>query len=264
MALDIWQVDAFADRPFAGNPAAVCVLDETREDSWLQGVAAEMNLSETAFLLRRAENWSLRWFTPTVEVDLCGHATLASAHVLWNECGVDKTRALVFETLSGVLGATWCGGLIELDFPSRPSEPVPAPPGLQRALGVPFLLTERNVDDVVVMVDDEATLRSIEPDFGALAGLPFRGILVTAPSHSDRYDFVSRFFAPAIGIDEDPVTGAAHTCLAPLWRRRLGRDEMVGFQMSSRGGEVRVRVIGDRVHLAGRAVTVLRGRLTVE
>jgi PhzF family phenazine biosynthesis protein len=263
MGLPLFQVDAFTDRPFAGNPAAVCVLDGERDDAWLQSVAAEMNLSETAFLRGAGTDWQLRWFTPAVEVDLCGHATLASAHALWEAGFADPAAPLLFQTRSGALAASRRGEEIELDFPAEPASPAEPPSGLLDALGVTARFVGRNRLDYLVEVESEEWLRGIRPRFAALAtaGGPVRGVIVTSPSADPRFDFVSRYFAPAVGIDEDPVTGAAHCCLGPFWGERLGRSELVGFQASPRGGIVRVRLGRGRVFLGGRAVTVLRGEL---
>jgi PhzF family phenazine biosynthesis protein len=263
MGVLLIQVDAFTDRPFAGNPAAVCVLEGERDDGWLQAVASEMNLSETAFLRREGSEWRLRWFTPTVEVDLCGHATLASAHALWEAGLADAGVPLVFRTRSGALSATRRGDGIELDFPAEPASPAEPPPDLLDALGVPARFVGRNRLDYLVETESEEALRRACPRFAALASASgaARGVIVTAPSSASRFDFVSRYFAPAAGIDEDPVTGSAHCCLGPFWADRLGRSELVGFQASPRGGVVHVRIGGDRVFLGGRAVTVLRGEL---
>jgi PhzF family phenazine biosynthesis protein len=262
MGLPLFQVDAFTREPFAGNPAAVCLLPEPRESGWMQSVAAEMNLSETAFLVRQADGFELRWFTPAVEVDLCGHATLASAHVLWEAGHLAPDASARFFTRSGLLTARRAGDWIELDFPAEPAEPADAPDALSRALGVTLKSAGRNRMDYLVEVEDEQTLRDLKPDFPLLAALPARGIIVTSRSASPAYDFVSRFFAPAAGIDEDPVTGSAHCCLGPFWGSRLVKEEMVAYQASARGGVVRVRVGEERVYLGGQAVTVLRGELT--
>lgn len=255
------QVDAFTDRPFAGNPAAVCVLAAAREESWMQLVAREMNLAETAFLVRRADGFDLRWFTPMCEVDLCGHATLASAHALWEGGHLPEGAVARFHTRSGQLTAERQGGLIWLDFPSTPAEPAPAPAELRDGLGVPLEFVGRTPFDYLVEVERESTLRSLTPDLRLLGKLPVRGVIVTARSESAGRDFTSRFFAPAAGVPEDPVTGSAHCALAPYWAARLGRQELIGFQASARGGEVRVRLAGNRVLLGGQAVTVLRGEL---
>ena len=262
MALAVHQVDAFTSEPFAGNPAAVCILESARDESWMQHVAREMNLSETAFLVPRDDGWDLRWFTPTVEVELCGHATLASAHVLWETGALAAGRAAAFHTKSGVLTATRDGELIELDFPATPAAQAPTPLGLDSALGALPRWVGKTRFDYLLELESEDAVLSLAPDHGKLRELSVRGVIVTARSSGDR-DFVSRFFAPGSGIDEDPVTGSAHCALAPFWAERIGRDALVGYQASKRGGTVRVRVDGDRVRLGGSAVTVLRGELLV-
>jgi PhzF family phenazine biosynthesis protein len=262
--LPVFHVDAFTDRPFAGNPAAVCILDSEREDTWLAAFAAEMNLSETAFLRREGAAWRLRWFTPSVEVDLCGHATLASAHVLWEAGHAVPEEPLTFRTKSGDLSATRRGESIELDFPAEPAEPSDPPAGVLEALGVAATrFSGANRMDLLLLLDSEAAVRGLQPDFGALAAAcgPARGVIVTAPSETPGFDFVSRFFAPSVGIDEDPVTGSAHCCLGPFWAGRLHKRELNGYQASRRGGAVSVRVGDERVQLGGRAVTILRGEL---
>lgn len=263
MGQRIVQVDSFTDRPYAGNPAAVCVLERAADEGWMRDVAREMNLSETAFLHREGGTWGLRWFTPAAEVDLCGHATLASAHVLWTEGHVRRGDRLAFETRSGRLAAEQRGDWIELDFPATSPAPAPAPAGLLAALGLPSAAAVlRSRFDYLVEVEDAARVRALAPDFGALRRVEARGVIVTAPSDVASADFVSRFFGPAVGVDEDPVTGSAHCALAPYWCGRLGRAELVGYQASARGGSVRVTLKGDRVLLGGQAVTVLRGELT--
>jgi PhzF family phenazine biosynthesis protein len=231
----------------------------------MQAVAAEVNLAETAFLRPRSRGeYDLRWFTPRVEVDLCGHATLASAHRLWEEGLVDE-GAIRFHTRSGVLTASRARAQIELDFPSAPPRESPPPPGLAEALGAPFVWTGANaLGDLLVEMPNDVAVRNLEPDFVALGKLPARGVIATAAAERRAdvgHDFVSRFFAPRVGIDEDPVTGSAHCALAPFWAGRLGRDELVGWQASARGGIVRTRLRGDRVILGGRAVTVWKGEL---
>lgn len=259
MEVKIFQVDAFTDKPFAGNPAAVCILPEARDDAWMQGLAREMNLSETAFLSRQEDGFALRWFTPSVEVDLCGHATLASAHILWEAGFLDRQEQARFHTRSGLLTAVCNRGEVELDFPATPDEAVEGPDELSRALGVVLTYIGRSVYDYIVEVESEEAVRNIRPDFGLLKTLDVRGTIVTARADSSDYDFVSRFFAPGAGIDEDPVTGSAHCCLGPYWNKRLGKKEFVAYQASERGGTVRIRLSGDRVMLGGRAVTVMRG-----
>lgn len=261
MAIRIVQVDAFTSRPFAGNPAAVCVLPEPRPDQWMRDVAREMNLSETAFLTPQNGGYNLRWLTPAVEVDLCGHATVASAHVLWQDGHLPEGRQARFHTRSGLLTADRRGEWIELDFPAKVAAPAQAPPELLRALGVQDAkYVGRNAFDYLVEVDSEETLRNLSPDHATLRKEPVRGIMVTARGTS-QFDFVSRFFAPGSGIDEDPVTGSAHTALGPYWAEKLRKTEMTAFQASSRGGVVRVRVEGERVKLGGQAVTVMTGEL---
>ena len=267
MTRPVFCVDAFTAEPFAGNPAAVCLLeDEAADPGWMQRVAAEMNLSETAFLRPQGEagRYGLRWFTPAVEVALCGHATLASAHVLWTEGLAEPGLQLRFDTASGPLAARRDGdGVIWLDFPATPAAPVDPPAGLLEALGgVAARWVGLGRFDYLVELEDEATVRALAPDVRRLAGLGVRGVIVTAAAGGPGgHDFVSRFFAPGAGIDEDPVTGSAHCTLGPFWAERLGRAELTGFQASARGGLVQVRPQGDRVLLGGRAVTVLRGQL---
>jgi PhzF family phenazine biosynthesis protein len=259
MPVTIVQVDAFTSKPFAGNPAAVCVLDAPADEDWMRHIALEMNLSETAFLHPENGGYRLRWLTPAVEVDLCGHATLASAHVLWEDNHIAPDAEARFHTRSGLLTCKRSGGWIEMDFPAKLAEPADAPPQLSEALGTDLLYTGRNQFDYLVEVRDESTLRALKPNHHLLRQLPVRGVIAT--SRGTDYDFVSRFFAPGSGIDEDPVTGSAHSALAPFWSKRLGKQEMTGFQASARGGVVRVRMTGDRVSIAGQAVTVLRGDL---
>jgi PhzF family phenazine biosynthesis protein len=262
MPLKITQVDAFTNRPFTGNPAAVCILDEPPADWWMQDVAREMNLSETAFLIGHEEGYDLRWFTPAAEVDLCGHATLASAHVLWDEGHLDPGDAARFHTRSGELTCTrGDDGWIEMDFPATPPERAETPDGVEDGLGVAPVWVGRTRTDLLVELADEKQVRSLKPDIAALRRVDARGIIVTARGIGSGYDFVSRFFAPRVGVDEDPVTGSAHCALSPFWSERLGRDELVGYQVSFRGGKVRTRSRGDRVLLGGQAVTVLRGEL---
>lgn len=267
-------IDAFTDRPFAGNPAAVCLLDGDAwpDEGWMRRVAAEMNLSETAFAhplpAGAGADWALRWFTPTVEANLCGHATLATAHALHGDGATDGT--VRFGSRSGVLVAhAHQDGTITLDFPAAPAAEAPVPDGLADALGATpeAAYGTGALGDLLVVLADEATVRALTPDVAALAGLAdrdgVRGFIVTAAASDPGrgYDFVSRFFAPAQGIPEDPVTGSAHTALAPYWSARLGRDALTGLQASARTGLVRTAVHGDRVHLTGRAVTVLDGTL---
>jgi PhzF family phenazine biosynthesis protein len=288
LTVNIVTVDAFTEKRFSGNPAAVCILPAAPDEDWMQKVAREMNLSETAFLVRRpsrikgektsgrergrsrSASFDLRWFTPTVEVDLCGHATIASSHVLWEEGHVAPDQKLRFHTRSGLLsaerreerGTVW----IELDFPALPETPLGGSTrAISRALGTKPKHVGKYGSDYLVEVENEEVLRRMVPDFALLKTLHIRGVAVTSPpSASTRamgYDFVSRFFAPGVGIDEDPVTGSSHCCLGPYWARRLGKEEVFGYQASARGGSVRVKVLGDRVIIGGRAVTVMHGEL---
>jgi PhzF family phenazine biosynthesis protein len=257
-----FQVDAFTDRLFHGNPAAVCLLDASKPAKWMQSVAAENNLSETAFVVPLKTGFGLRWFTPTVEVALCGHATLAAAHVLWSEKMAPETAQLRFRTKSGVLTADLRDNGIELDFPSLPAKKVKATATLQKALGAKPKAVVKVVEDLLVELSSEAAVRRLMPDLAALAKIKVRGVIVTAKA-AKKYDFVSRWFGPAVGVDEDPVTGSAHCALAPYWGEKLGRTTMRGYQASSRGGEVAVELCGDRVLLRGSAVTFSRGQLVV-
>jgi PhzF family phenazine biosynthesis protein len=261
VTIPLYQVDAFTDVPFRGNPAAVCLLSDPADEAWMQDVAREMNLSETAFLVRQEDGFNLRWFTPAVEVSLCGHATLASAHILWETGLLGPVEQARFTTLSGLLTAERRGDEIELNFPATPPEPASAPPGLADALGAVPVYVGQSRFDYLVEVDSEATVRNLRPDFAGLKALGVRGVMITSTASTARADFVSRFFAPGAGIDEDPVTGSAHCCLGPFWSERLGKQDLVAYQASARGGWVRVRVEGERVVLGGRAVTVMRGEL---
>jgi PhzF family phenazine biosynthesis protein len=262
-ALRYFVVDAFTDRPFSGNPAAVVPLTDWKEDGWLQSVAMEMNLSETAFVANEDDGYRLRWFTPKVEVALCGHATLASAHLLWSEGYATAETEIRFHTKSGVLKAARTESLIELDFPTTPSSPAPPPPGMLEALGVSAKYTGRNHFDYLVEVESEDIVRGMSPDYVRLAMTDVRGVIVTSRSTASEFDFVSRFFAPRAGVNEDPVTGSAHCCLGPYWQQRLARSEFLAYQASPRGGVVHVRVAGDRTFLGGQAVTICRGELVI-
>jgi PhzF family phenazine biosynthesis protein len=268
MSIRIVQVDAFTDRAFGGNPAAICVLPQAPSDQWMRDVAREMNLSETAFLVRRHDGhnghdgYNLRWFTPAVEVDLCGHATVAAAHVLWQDGHLAEGAQARFHTRSGLLTADRRGDWIELDFPAKIAIPAEAPTDLLPALGLSeAAFVGKNAFDYLVEVDSEAAVRALSPDYSALRRLPVRGVIVTARAATPAFDFVSRFFAPGAGVDEDPVTGSAHTALGPYWARVLGKSEFLAYQASARGGVVKVRVAGDRVLLGGQAITVMTGEL---
>lgn len=270
MGQTIIQVDAFTDRAFAGNPAAVCVTDGPRDERWMQDVAREMNLSETAFLHREGDaasgTFRLRWFTPGVEVDLCGHATLAASHVLWSEGHLHGDAPARFQTRSGLLTADRRDGWITLDFPATPVLPSPDRAAdvaaMAEAVGMPVTDAGRSRFDWLVDVGSEQAVRALVPDMAKLAAFPVRGLIVTGRASTPGFDFVSRFFAPRVGIDEDPVCGSAHCCLGPYWGERLGKTDLVAYQASPRGGVLRVGLRGDRVRLGGQAVTVLRGELT--
>jgi PhzF family phenazine biosynthesis protein len=261
--MKIYQVDAFTDKPFTGNPAGVCVLAVPKEDAWMQNVAREMNLSETAFLLKQEDGFRLRWFTPAVEVELCGHATLASAHILWETNLLSQREPARFHTFSGLLTAMRRGDEIELDFPATPDEPAEAPEGLTEILGAAPQNFRSSRYDHLVELESEELVRNLRPDFTRLKALPVRGIMVTSRASTPGFDFVSRFFGPAVGVDEDPVTGSAHCCLGPYWSKRLGKTELVAYQASARGGVVGVTLAGDRVRLRGKAVTVMVAELLV-
>jgi PhzF family phenazine biosynthesis protein len=264
MGIVLLQIDAFTNQPFGGNPAAVCLLSKPHSNTWMQQVAQEMNLSETAFLLPQTEGYQLRWFTPTTEIDLCGHATLASAHALWSEGYLPLEQPAHFHTHSGLLTAVRQEDWIELNFPARVPSAATAPIALIQALGIEPQSVWKNPYDYLIEVDSAAIVRSLQPDFARLATVPCQGVIVTSRSDTPKYDFVSRFFAPAIGINEDPVTGAAHCGLAPYWQEKLGKSPLIGYQASARGGVVKVRWQDDRVYLAGQATTVLRGELWVQ
>lgn len=264
MHLRFSQIDAFTDTPFTGNPAAVCVLTQPINDTRMQNIAREMNLSETAFMHRRPDgSYDLRWFTPTVEVDLCGHATLAGTQALLEAGQIQAGQSVQFHTKSGVLWAKHDGDWIELDFPATPAAPCEAPDGLTSALGITATSIGKSRFDYLVELADENGVRGASPDFGKLRALAVRGVMITSRAAAPDVDFVSRFFAPGSGIDEDPVTGSAHCALTPFWSQRLGKTELVAQQLSARGGMLRVRLDGDRVHLGGQAVTVLRGEILV-
>ncbi|MGH7523653.1 MAG: PhzF family phenazine biosynthesis protein [Gemmatimonadales bacterium] len=262
MTLPLHLIDAFAEAPFTGNPAAVVLLDTPRPDAWMQHVATEMNQAETAFLRQRDDGYTLRWFTPNREVDLCGHATLASAHYLWESGQLAPAATARFDTRSGwLLARQDAGGWITLDFPVIISRPATAPANITAALGVTPREIWRGTTDLMCVVDDAATVRRLAPDLAAIAAWEMRGVLVTAPGDMPGVDFISRCFFPAFGVPEDSVTGSAHCALAHYWSDVLQRDTVVGYQASARGGTVRCRTMGDRVELTGRAVTTVRGTL---
>jgi phenazine biosynthesis protein PhzF family len=266
MAVIITQVDAFTDKLFTGNPAAVCILPEPREYEWMMMVAREMNLSETAFLLKEDRIFNLRWFTPEREVDLCGHATLASAHVLWEMGYLKPSETIQFFTRSGMLSAEKKADFIELNFPSRPVADVAMPEeltdALADALGVrPKYVGKNSLSYLLVEVESETIVRNVCPNFELLTRLDAFGVIITSRSDNPKYDFISRFFAPAAGINEDPVTGSAHCTLGPYWGEKLHKQEFLVYQASKRGGWIHVRLQGESVYLGGQAITVLRGAL---
>jgi len=259
----LFQVDAFTEVPFKGNPAAVCLLQGSEPSNWMQTLAAEMNLSETAFLLPEGESWRLRWFTPKTEVKLCGHATLASAMVLFTTCPELRDKPLCFQTLSGELRARWAGGRIALDFPAMQPEPAAVSPDLENALGIPLKAAVSAGDFHLFEAQDAAAVRALTPDFAALAQCSMPEVIVTARSDDPAFDFISRFFAPQLGINEDPVTGSAHCLLAPYWAEKLGKTDFTAFQASERGGVLGVQMRGDRVELRGAAALIFEGVLLV-
>jgi PhzF family phenazine biosynthesis protein len=261
MSQSIIQVDSFTDKPFAGNPAGVCVMDNAASEDWMQAVAAEMNLSETAFLYPIEDGYHLRWFTPAAEVEMCGHGTLASAHVLWEEGHLKPDQTARFHAISGLLLASKVGDLIELNFPATMVTPTQAPEGLEAALGTKILSVNDARWDLLVELESEEVVRNLKPDIPALSQVERRAIIVTGKAVTKGLDFVSRMFAPNVGIPEDPVTGSAHCALGPYWMEILGKSEFTAFQASKRGGTVYVTVDGDRVRLRGHAVTVFKAEL---
>ncbi|MCX6048058.1 MAG: PhzF family phenazine biosynthesis protein [Chloroflexi bacterium] len=261
MKISFFHIDAFADQAFAGNPAAVCLLTQPADATWMQQVAAEMNLPATAFLSPQAHGFQLRWFTAQTELEFCGHGTLASAHALWAAKKLAMDETANFYTRGGHLTATQADGWIQLNFPATPAEPAEPPAGLLEALAVEAVYVGKSKFDYLVEVATEALVRALQPDLTLLRRVPTRGVIVTSRSATADYDFVSRFFAPATGIPEDPVTGSAHCCLTPYWSNRLGKTTLVAYQASQRGGLLRLRQADDRVYLSGRAVTVLAGEL---
>ena len=262
MPLRIWQVDAFADGPFVGNPAAVCILDAPADEGWMQAVGREMNLSETAFLVRRDDgSYDLRWFTPTLEVDLCGHATIASAHILWEEGILPQDEAARFHSKSGPLGARRDGAWIELDFPAYETKPTELQVDIARALGAEPVFVGKTRFDALIELASEDVIRGLAPDMNLIAEVGRRGVMVTARASTAPFDYVCRFFGPGGGVPEDPVTGSIQSSLGPYWSAKLGKTDLLGYQASARGGTVRVRPRGERVLIAGKAVTVLKGEL---
>ena len=258
----LFCIDAFAERIGTGNPAGVCLLGQPADPAWMQSVAREMNLSETAFIVREKDGFNLRWFTPRTEIDLCGHATLAAAHILWEEGYLMEDEPARFFTKSGTLSAVRSGHFIELDFPAVPEEPVPAPAGLYSALGIQPCYTGKNRFDYLIEVASEREVRNIVPDISGLSQIPMRGVIVTSRASTPGFDFVSRFFAPSVGINEDPVTGSAHCCLAPYWQKKIKKNMLTAYQASERVGILHLRLESlGRVTIGGAAVTVWKGLL---
>jgi PhzF family phenazine biosynthesis protein len=262
--MTIYQVDAFTDRVFSGNPAGVCILESWKDERWMQNMAREINLSETAFLVKMKDCFGLRWFTPAKEVDLCGHATLASAHILWETGILDKSDTARFDTRSGILTAGWLDGLITLNFPKKEEKKADIPDDLTAGLGVPILYCGDNKMDYLVLLESEEIVRSLKPDLSILKRINNRGVLVTAQAKGKEYDFVSRLFAPAFGIDEDPVTGSTHCCLGPFWQKRLGKSDLSAYQASERGGHLWIKVKEESVDITGKAVTVFKAEIKDE
>ncbi len=260
-SIPCWVVDAFTDKPFSGNPAAVCFLENDASTAWMQSVAAEMNLSETAFAQRHGTDFQLRWFTPTMEVDLCGHATLATAHALWTNNLSQAGQPIRFHTRSGVLACQQSGNFIELNFPATPPTEIAPSAEFLEALGLSSGWVAESRFYRLVVVETADQVRNLKPDFTRLLREKTLGIIVTALSDDPRFDFISRFFAPAMGVDEDPVCGSAHCCLTPYWAQRLQKSSLMAFQASSRGGVLKLQLMDDRVILGGQAVTVSRGEL---
>jgi PhzF family phenazine biosynthesis protein len=258
--MNIYIVDAFTNVAFKGNPAGVCLLDSIQSDQWMQQVASEMNLSETAFLYQEGEGFRLRWFTPLAEVDLCGHATLASAHILWEE-HISSDSEISFYTKSGVLKAEKEYDWINLNFPLEIASACTAPTELIEGLGVEFKFVGRNRMDYIVEVASEHIVRNLKPNFSELQKVNTRGIIVSSVSDQDDYDFVSRAFFPALGVNEDPVTGSAHCCLGPYWMEKLYKNELNALQVSERSGILKLNIVGDRIILSGQAVTTVKGVL---
>jgi len=265
MTTPFFQADAFVtEEPFSGNPAGVCVLPGPKDEAWMQALAREINQAETAFLYPEGDGYRLRWFTPTLEVPLCGHATLASAHVLWSEGFLEKGKEARFFTKSGLLKATQKGGVIELDFPAKPAAPCEKPQGLEESLGTPIVGLGHNGTQYLAELSSASAVRAVKPDFKKMETCldeRLHGVIITAASDDPAYDFVSRFFAPLAGVTEDPVTGSAHCALGPFWKDKLGKGRFLAYQASARGGILGVRCEGDRVHLGGQARTVVRGQL---
>ena len=262
MSYIIYQVDAFSVKPYKGNPAAVCILPELKSAEWMQAIAQEMNLSETAFLYPKANDYLLRWFTPTTEVNLCGHATIASAHILFENGLYDSDATITFHTASGMISATTNRGTIELNMPRLDSKDIEVPQDAVEATGLEAVSAGISEGKQLILVlKSEKEVREFEPDMRKIARLPYVDLIITAQADDEKYDFISRYFSPNQGIPEDPVTGMAHCLLGPFWQRRLGKDRFCAYQASQRGGKVWVKVADDRCFIGGKAVTVLKAEL---
>jgi len=264
----LYHVDAFTEVPFKGNPAAVCIIEDDHSDQWMLQVAAEMNLSETAFIRKQPDGYGLKWFTPKKEVSLCGHATLATAHILWEEGLINPAEGIELQTLSGKLTANRNGKVIILDFPSRKVSPTGNNNSINQSIGDDPIFTNKFITEngtiYLLEYGDEEIVRGLHPNFNELLKTDARSVIVTSRSNSNEYDFISRYFAPAVGINEDPVTGSSHCCLAPYWAEKLGKVVLTGYQASLRGGFVQCKHMGNRVQIGGKAVTISKGELIVE
>lgn len=263
MAHALYQVDAFTQKPFEGNPAAVCVLEGPQKEDWMQSLASEMNLSETAFLLPEQDGWRLRWFTPTTEVDLCGHATLASAMVLFETHPELRDDTIRFLTKSGELLAKWVEGQVELNFPAMKPQPLTVPNQVVKVLGFQPVGAVFSGNYFLFEAGDPSQIMDADPDMDDLAGLPMPEVIITAKSPMPEYDFISRFFAPQLGVDEDPVTGSAHCLLTPYWGEKLGKKRLSAFQASKRGGSLELEWVDDRILIKGSAAFIFKAELFV-
>ncbi|TDL84755.1 PhzF family phenazine biosynthesis protein [Vibrio vulnificus] len=261
--MELTIINTFTDQPFKGNPAAVCLLTGEMDSEWMQRMAKEINMPVTAFIHFHKAEWQLRWFTPSIEIPICGHGTLASSFFLWGKGYVSRDRPIVYQTKSGLLTARFVDGMVQLEFPSLIEQETAAPELLIKALGVVPVYVGQNKWDYLVEVQSEEIVRNIKPDIDSIAQLPIRGIIVTSRSDSSEYDFVSRFFSPAQGLDEDHVTGSAHCCLGPYWKRKLDKSIFIAYQASERGGLLKVEVTEDTVKLSGHAVTIFEGNVNI-
>ncbi|MFE4429128.1 PhzF family phenazine biosynthesis protein [Peribacillus butanolivorans] len=262
--MELTIINTFTDQPFRGNPAAVCFFSEEKNTEWMQQIAKETNLPVTAFIINLHKNeCSLRWFTPSIEIPICGHGTLASSFFLWGKGYAQKNKPIVYQTKSGVLTSKLVDGMVQLEFPSLIEKEAIAPDLLIKALGVVPTYVGQNKWDYLIEVQSEEIVRNLNPDIDLIAQLPIRGIIVTSQSDSSEYDFVSRFFSPAQGLNEDYVTGSAHCCLGPYWKSKLGKNIFQAYQASERGGVIKVEVVEDIVKLSGNAVTIFEGNLTL-